>query len=246
MPKVLLSKTWLIRIDLIPGVGSRLLDYCVKLPAIVCTEEVGEGETPNPHVHILATFGQERAKGTDKTPGLIQQMKAHFSDTVFAKSDFAFTVWETHGKNTDMEEYVCKGPSKTVKTNPKVIYRNPMWFGDIAAFHESWWKKHDVIGEKQKLKALKDKQKTDDKFKAIDLIEERIRHYAEEHHVGDISAMPRHDIIFQAKREILAYYRGKVNDHVAFPVLQGVLYRFMPTTVEAAFSQRMDDKLKYL
>lgn len=248
MPKVVWSKHWLIRIDLIPGVQEALGDYCVKLPALICTEEAGEGATPNPHVHILASFDADQQKGTEKSPGLIQKMKTHFANTVFEKSDFAFTVWETHGQNTDMEEYVCKGPYKGLKTEPIVRHKSTSFFRDVAQLHEAWWQKHQVILDKSAQKVKKEKQKLEDKMIVVEKCNERVNQLVEEIYgpnksIGCLTMSALKELVYKA---VIQHYKGKVNDHISFPVIQALMFRYAPVPVEAAFGKRMDDKFKYL
>jgi len=246
MPKIIWSKHWLIRIDLLPGVQEKLHDYCVQLPALICTEEAGEGETPNPHVHMLASFDQDQPSYESKktnNPGLIAKMKAHFSDTVFQSTDFAFTVWDQHGMNTGIEEYVCKGPYKGLKTEPIVKYKSPCFYHDVLMLHEAYWKVHKAILDKRDLKIKKEKQKMDDKMKSVDACRKLIDNYMQ---IDGVAVAPRHITYDYCCKAVIEHFKGKVNDHVAFPVVQALMYQYEPVATVATFQRRMQDKFKYL
>lgn len=241
MPKIVRSRHWTIRIDLIPGVLERLPEYCAKTSALICCQESGEGdsETGNEHIHILSSFTDVVAR-----PDLTAAMKSHFKDSVFAKSDFAFTVWETYGQDTAMEEYICKGPSKVSKTPPKVLFKS--WLDDPMKHHEAWWAKHETIMTKSKAK-LEKAQKTDaQRLAVVEKIHSEIVCWKADYETLANRQPDQDEIIEHAEKLVLRAYSAKVNDHVAFPVLQAVLYKHIPKIVERAFHDRMKDKFKYL
>lgn len=236
MPKIVTSRHWTIRIHLIPGILDGIAEYCGKLPALLCVREAGESAADGiEHVHILASFPTERTK-----PDLIKDMKTHFKDTVFAKHNFAYSVWESYGINKDLEEYLCKGPSKTVQTKPTILYRN--WLDDVDVHHANWWAKHNEILKK---KSSKKKITEHDRMFVVERVNEKLQMLIDE----DVAAGRQNDREWTyrlASKLVLEHYKGKVNDNIAFPVLQAVLYKHYPESVERSFMDRMRDKFKYV
>jgi len=112
MPQNEKYKNWMMHIDLLPGVAERLVDYCKKINALICVEENGE-ETGKPHVHILVSLPEPTSSQT-----LINRLRKHFVGVDLQKGSFSHSVWRSYGLDKDTEQYVCKGPSKTIKTPP--------------------------------------------------------------------------------------------------------------------------------
>ena len=211
MPKVIPRSAWTIRIDLIPGVREKLVDYCVKLPALICTEEMGS-ETEKEHVHILAYLQTPTPK-----QDLTALLKSHFSDSAFSKSNFAFSEWESYGKNKLLEQYVCKGPSTAVRYEPIVIYKN--WLEDHMEHHRNYWKIHDDL---KVTKSKKKEIKEYDKFFVVDKVYNQLMEAQTTYEV--VSQVAPADIWYRntVNELVLQHYRGKLNDNIAFPVIQGI------------------------
>ena len=210
---------YMLHIDLLPGVREKLVDYCVKLPALVCCEENGE-ETGKPHVHILTVLPKPESKQT-----LINRLKKHFSDTDFSKGTFSHSVWDSYmdPSNNKVEQYVCKGPSKTEKLPPIVLYKN--WLDDVMIHHENYWNRNREIAQENKSKV---KKMTYNET----LVGEIISELKEENICNE-------DIYRVACGKLIHKFKGKINDHVAYPMIQQIEYVFNPTEVKDSFHMRM-------
>jgi len=210
---------YMMHIDLLPGVKERLVDFCVNLPALICCEENGE-ESGKPHVHLLTILPKPESKQT-----LINRLKKHFKDVEFEKSNFSHSVWADYlnDHQSHAKQYVCKGPSKSVKTPPIVLYKN--WLDDPLVHHENYWIRNAEIVEENKDKK---KKQTYYEVLADDIISELREDGIQSEEVYRVAC---HKLIHKTK--------GKINDHVAFPVLQKIEYHFNPTDVKDAFHQRM-------
>jgi len=207
---------WLIHIDLIEGVREKLADYCLKLPALVCVEENGE-ETGKPHIHILTVLEAPESKQT-----LGNRLKKIFP---VSGSQFSFVPWTDFNSpdNTKVQQYVCKGPSKSVKTPPIVLHKN--WLDDVMIHHENYWKRSKEIALENKDKVKKGTHNDEMVAAIIDEIKKE--------------KIDSNDIFHTACSKIVKWKKGKINDHVAWPLIQSIEYHFNPSEVTSAFYYRM-------
>lgn len=211
---------WMIHVDLVEGVREKLVEYCQTLPALICCEENGE-ETGKPHVHILAVLPEPTSKQT-----LGNRLKKILP---VSGPQFSFVCWEDFNspdplKATRAQQYVCKGPSKSVKSPPIVLHKN--WLDDELVHHEAYWQRWGEITAENK-----------DKIKKMSYNDQMVAEIIEEIRV-DPSADTA-DIFALACKKILKRKKGRINDHVAFPLIQSIEYHFSPTQVTEAFYDRM-------
>lgn len=214
----------MIGINLLPGVRDKLADYCVKLPALICVEEVGE-ENEKDHVHILAALDPPVSNQT-----LRNRIKKHFG-VEFKKEELYISEWKTD----TLKHYVCKGPSKSVMTQPVILHTT--WTPEeIQTYHEAYWQ-HAASAVKTS-PAKRAKQDADE---LCDTIANTIKHK----YIGnpDASIKDCHNEICSI---LLAKKIGRIGDHIAFPYVQAILYRIYPRWVEADFQDRMKRKFNSL
>jgi len=207
---------WAIHIDLVEGVREKLGQYCASLPALVCVEENGE-ETGKPHVHILTVLTAPESKQT-----LGNRLKKIFP--VFG-AQFSFVPWVDYesDSNFKVQQYTCKGPSKSVKTPPIVLYKN--WLDDVMIHHENYWTRADQIARENK-----------DKVKKGTVNDDMVTAIIEEIKNEKVDA----NSVFQvACSKVVKWKKGKINDHVAWPLIQSIDYHFNPSEVSSAFYYRM-------
>lgn len=217
----------MIGMNIIPGVREKLADYCVKLPAIICVEEVGE-ENEKDHIHILAALDPPVSNQT-----LRNRIKKHFG-LEFKKEELYISEWKTD----ELKHYVCKGPSKSVKT-PPVIFHTTWPPEEISTYHEAYW--HHVASGVKSSPAKKTKRDADE---LCDEIANAIKHkYIAKNEDKGSSIEDCHNEICKI---LLAKKIGRIGDHIAFPYVQAILYRIFPRWVEADFQDRMKRKFNSL
>jgi hypothetical protein len=219
----------MIFVDLLPGVREKLRDYCVQLPALICTEEVGE--TGKQHVHILAHFPSPESRQT------LRNRLFKFFDIKFKKGECALTQWTTYGKDKGLEEYVCKGPQAhaghsakkcvCVKSPPIVLYKN--WLEDEMVHHEKWWDEHNRVLE-------------DSKGAKVPLFEELILNINGKEELDKTDYMKMFSYVCD---QAMVITRGKINDNIAFPHIQRVMYEYFPKVVSGEFQTRMAKKFSH-
>lgn len=219
MPQNDKHQYWMMHIDLLEGVSELLVSYCQKMSALICCEENGE-ETGKPHVHILLALPEPTSAQT-----LINRLKKHFVGVELGRGTFSHTVWRTHGLDKMTEQYVCKGPSKTVKTPPIVRYMS--WLDDVNEHHENYWKRHYAIqaeNAQPKGKAKLSYSET--------IIQDVITSIKDDH-------IPSEDIFRVACERLCHKFKGQKNDHILFPMVQRIEYEFNPSVVKEELYLRL-------
>lgn len=187
-----------------------------KFGVLYCVQELGSNdETPNPHYHVACVFSTPESKQT-----LNNRFKKMFP--THCGGDFAFIPWKTYQQSDDnLLTYLSKGPSKTVPEKPNVIINNTLH--DPEALFNKYWATNTVMKAESANPELKKP--------AYEIV---------------ISRCMKMDNYEDQQEEVLsktlAFYRGKVNDHVAFPVIQAALYHFFPHRTLGDFRSRMMKK----
>lgn len=225
------SSAWSVRIDEIPGVTRDVIvAWCHKYNAVLAVREETDDETPNPHYHI-ALRTEEVSQETVRN-----WTKKAFGDSPFSRSDFATAIWDGDEK---FLRYCCKGPNwhdiKTGKTKQMDSLRQPdvvmtqLLLITTNQLHADFWAANKAKGELVK-KA---------KSKSPELVEEvvsQVRAKIASSEIADTWLSK-----CETANEILMdIYKGKVNDHVIFPILQSCMYHLdRKTTVADQFSRML-------
>jgi len=211
--------SWMVGMDLLPGVREKLPDFCGQIGALICCEELGT-QTEKPHVHILVIFPEPVSRITFRN-----RIKRYF-DIKFGKSELYLTQWTTCGKDKGLEEYVCKGPSTTLQTPPIVIYKN--WIEDEQEHHKNWWTKH------KELEAKPSKKKNVNTTQ--DFINETITNF---NHDKTVCDLPEPELFEYTTLYVVRKYKAKINDNILFPIIQSIVWNFHPKPIEREIHLRM-------
>jgi len=187
-------------------------EFPVKFGVLFLVQEQGDQETPNPHYHAACVLSSPESKQT-----LQNRFKKMFP--THCGGDYALMQWKLYQHADDnLLQYMAKGPSKTVPEQPVVLINNTLH--DPVNLFNAYWAKNTVMKAET--------ANPDLKKPAHEII------------IGRCARMDTYaDQQEEVMTKTLAYYRGKVNDHVAFPVIQAVLYHFYPTKTEGDFRTRM-------
>lgn len=213
MPADEKSPAWMIRLDLkvdqvIPN------EFYTQFNVVMCCKELGsDQETPNPHIHAACVFSAPISKQT-----LRNRLRKLFPEHTGTK-DLNIRLWKTYGNpDDDTFRYLCKGPLKSTKTLPEILYNGTLH--NPLDLHEQFWVKNAQ---------LKAETAKDDKKKPIyEIIIERMTKYDTYEEQWD-----------EAVYRTLQFYKGKVNDHVAFPTIQAAVYHYYPDRTQYDFRARM-------
>jgi len=205
---------WMIRLDL-KDESPVPPEFYVQFEVLICSQELGDNlETPNPHIHAACLFSSPVSKQT-----LRNRLRKMFPD--HSKADLCISAWKHYGKpEDDMFRYICKGPSKKTKTPPMILHNSTL--ENPLELHEAYWKKNAD---------MKAETKAEGKVPPHEVIIPRC-----------IKSEDYNEMWEEIVCKTLQYYRGKVNDHVAFPVIQACLYHFFPKRTEEDFRSRMARK----
>lgn len=209
------ASAWSVRIDEIPGVTREVVSaWCSKYNAVLCVREETDDETPNPHYH-MALRTEEVSQETVRN-----WVKKVFGDSPYSRSDFATAVWD--GEDSFLR-YCCKGPDwqdvKSGKTKqmdsprqPDVVFTQLLIITTVELSRE-FWAQNKAKGELVK----KGKTKSPE---LVDEVVARVR--------AKIASMEITDTWLSkcetANEILMDIYKGKVNDHVIFPILQSCMY----------------------
>ena len=205
---------WIIRVDDVPGqeFPPAFWEF-VKTPGLFCCKELGAlTDSPNPHYHVATRWEPPESKQT-----IINRIKKLFP--WFTKSDFAVSEWKTYDLSADEAYiYLCKGSDKD--TLPQIIFNRTLH--DVKTLHARYWAKNAELKKKPKDSPLCEQ--------VYDLIGDQLK---------DLNFENKFDLICDT---IMSITRGKVNDNIAFPHVQAVLYRVDPATTALSFRYRMMKK----
>lgn len=133
------------------------------------------------------------------------------------------SAWKTYGQPDDkLVQYLCKGPS--IEIMPNVIH-NPFGY-DIVHYHHLYWKVNEDLKASRKDMPLCDRV-----YEACE--------------ADGWEKKNRQKLIDQICTKVMVLTKGRINDHVAFPHIQSVLYRRDPSFATLEFKKRMYDKARW-
>lgn len=215
------ATAWAIRIDDLPGVADKIVDWCSAKGVVLCTKEYSDDDSVNPHYHIAmrtAEVSQETIRNW---------VKALLPPTA-TRSDYATGEWKDDDRYL---RYCCKGPNwhnitKGVDKEPLkpiVIYRMLM-SPTVESLHADFWKENVASKPKGKI----------ERNELVQMCVEHVKASG----IGD-DYLSRMEI---ASAYVVRHFKGKVNDHVIFPVVQSVLWHLDRNRVEADVFSRMRKK----
>lgn len=215
------STAWAVRIDDLPGVADNIVKWCGEKGVVLCTKEYSDTDTTNVHYHIAM-----------RTPEVSQETVRNWVKALLppgaSRSDYATTEWKDDDRYL---RYCCKGPNwhnittqKETDPKPPIVVYKMLMSPTVDDLHADFWKENKV--QKSKLKVSKD-----------DVVQECVEHVAQSGCGEDYYS--RMEV---ASRYIVTRFKGKVNDHVIFPILQSVLWHLDRKRVEADVFSRMRKK----
>lgn len=219
MPKT--STTYNFRVDEMTGTAEKVIEFC-KSPrhgVVLCTREEGDTGHPNPHYHFAIRLSEPVSQET------IRNWAKSLLPPGATKSDFQTATWDGEEK---FLRYCCKGVNagaimkgdvKAPVLPPKVISSHLLGM-TVEALHKDFW------AENAKAAPAVKKRK-----------EELVRSCIE--HVKSAGLTTYADQLETACAFVLAEYKGKVNDHVAFPIIQSVMWSLNTHQASADFHSRM-------
>ena len=225
------SSAWSVRIDEIPGVTREaVIAWCHKYNAVLAVREETDDETPNPHYHI-ALRTEEVSQETVRN-----WVKKLFGDSVFSRSDFATAIWDGEDK---FLRYCCKGPDwqdvKSGKTKQMDSPRQPdvvmtqLLMMTTTELNREFWTENKVKGDLVKK----------GKSKSPELVEEVVSQVRAKIASSEITDTWLSKCSM-ANEILMDVYKGKVNDHIIFPILQSCMYHLdRKTTVADQFSRML-------
>lgn len=216
MPKK--SDAWSVRVDDVSGVSGKVVKWCEEKGVVLCVREEADNDTPNPHYHMAIRTPGEVTQET------IRNWVKSLLPTGFTKHDFSTAVWD--GEEA-LLRYLCKGPNwaqikkgeKVPVLPPKVIFRQLLG-KTVEDLHSDFWKENAIKGP-----AVKKRREDIVKECVAAVKDSGLESYAERMEL--------------ASGLILDAYSGKVNDHVAFPILQSVMWTLDRRQATADFHARM-------
>lgn len=211
------STHWFLRVDDISGFNVQQLCDNKDWGVILAVKEDPDNETPNPHYHILLKYKVVRCKSTinDYLRDLFPVLKGNkvFGNTVATPGDFENKVYP----------YMCKGRQHGYSdTNPNVCF-NPTNL-DIPKYHNLYYeqrkqmKKGGPTGKEVSSKLI---------IAAKQLIQERT---IKQPNWTDIANI------------VLEVSQGKLNDNLAFTVIQALMYHYNLEECKSTFTSRLYSK----
>lgn len=228
-------RCWKVRVDETPGVEEKILAWTklVDIPMVV--KEDPDGETPNPHYHFAVRFDKECSQETVRNR-VKEALKGE------AKLDYATGVWDD---SIEYLVYMAKGDDWSLVKDgkraphgstclPKVIHYVPQvdgsgGFWTPGSLHERFWQRARDEYSPELRKNIKEKLPV-----LIEGWASTIRNDSE------CSTYCQQQM--RAMELVLDFYKGKVADHVAFPIIQSIMYKVNREQVRSDFQARMFKK----
>ena len=186
-----------------------------EFPGIFCCKEVGgDSESPNPHWHIAIVCKTPESKQTI-TNRIKRLLPNH------TQCERAVSSWKKFGSPDDeLLCYLSKGTGPDFETQgPNIVFNHTL--EDVKKLHERYWLKNKQYVEDNKERPLCDR---------VYLAVEKVENFDEQS-----------DLVFD---EIMRQTRGKINDNIAWPHYQAVMYRIDPQHTSMNFRERMRKKVR--
>lgn len=228
-------RCWKVRVDEAPGIEDKIVSWAqtVDIPLIV--REDPDGETPNPHYHFGIRFDKECSQETVRNR-VKDALKGE------AKLDYATGVWDD---SIDYLVYMCKGddwtyvkdgkrsphgetrPPKVIRYVPQVDGSGGFW--TPGSLHERFWQRARDEYSPELRKNIKEKLPV--------LIEGWAQTIRKDPECTSYCAQQD-----AAMDLVIDFYKGKVQDHVAFPIIQSIMYKVNREHTVSDFKSRMFKK----
>lgn len=224
MPANARSRHWAVRVDEIEGVAAKVVDWCRDNEVLLCVREESDGDTPNPHYHALIASATELSEITMR-----ERVKRVFG---VVKDQLSVKVWKTYDVprlDDGAWLYLCKGPSKTTKQPPVVVFRNTL--DDVMEGHERFWSK--------RIEILESARKTKKNVKA-DVVAHLVKLFDKKAN-PEAPPLSKREVVNQA----VDYYKGKCSDFQLIPVVQAVWWHYHPVEVREGAWDRVAERLRW-
>ena len=129
------------------------------------------------------------------------------------KCERAVSAWKGYGTPDDkLLQYLCKGPNK--ETQPDIVFNGTL--ESPEQLHEAFW---------IQMKQYKDKNSEMPLHERVYLSVERFENFDQQ--------------LDAVSDEVMRQTKGKINDNIAWPHIQAVMYRLDPLQTGAKFRERI-------
>jgi len=223
MPKSDVFSTTHIIIHEVKGVERQKVQILAQTlgQCFLAAREEADEHDANPHYHLLVKFDPPVSREV-----LTRKISKLFSLDKVGRNDKHLLMWNTTDaelfSETDRQSIYCsKGPDNEVQKPVDVVYKS---ISDelLLLAHNTYWNNWNQV-----YKPIRDKnlaKKSEPKETII------IKQYQ----ALNISSPSFRSVC----QEVMKLYKGKVNDHVAWPVIQAVLYHYYPSQVDQEAHKR--------
>jgi len=193
----------------------KIVAFCQK-HALVASKELGDRE----HYHIALSLPAPISRKAFR-----KMLNDEIGNDLKGTTDFKTVVWETYGKNTDLEQYICKGTGpdwNNLEERPVMVVNRTLIHA--KEYHRLFWDHSASLKDKVKAKAK------DEVRKGTKCIDEIAKKY-----VGC------EDLVSLSKvlADVCDYYGGRVSDHQVFSIVQAIWYRIDQVVCKDQFVNRM-------
>lgn len=186
----------------------------IKKHALVASKELGDRE----HYHIAISL-----PAPIKRKAFRKILTDEIGSDLNGTTDFKTVDWKDYGKNTDLEQYICKGTSPDWEDGrPEVITNRTLH--SVQDLHRKYWEHQANTKDKVKAKAKDEVKKGS---KCIDDISKK--------YIGCEDVLQLSSIL----GEVCDYYGGRISDHNAFSIVQAIWYKIDRKVCTEQFTNRM-------
>jgi len=191
-----------------PEYDTKVLEFCNRF-ALLASIEYGDRK----HYHIAIHLPEEVSYKTFRG-----YLTKYISPDLKGTTSFKTKEWTSYGKDTQLEQYICKGVSP--EQGPEMLMNRTLI--ESATHHINYWKqdKESTSSSKAKARAAL-KQGT----KIID----------------DICARHQNEYVKTSEiiTEVFEAYKGRCNDNQTFPIIQAIMFKLDKVQTTDNFVNRM-------
>jgi len=200
----------------------RIVKFCQSYSAVKlsCYETATQ-----PHTHIAYVADKPICRST---------VKAHLIKylDISGNADYSLSQPKEEEDLNGLYRYLCKGTGPDWETQkPEIIFNRDNLL-DVRKYHEEFWSAQEAFKEKVKTLASKrQKEGIKQKYKIITELSEKYK--------GRESTVQTIDAI---TTDVIAAYKGNVNDNTLFTAVQSISHEIDPNTTALQACLRMRKK----